>query len=211
MKIILPMKQIIWMVRLNKNRIKHIWRTQMYNCKLVKFAAFLLLSTSILYSQGFKENGKNNLLDRLIGTWATKSISRSTTDGTWKTDTTTASWVWYKILQDKAIQDDWYANTTPDKLEEATSMGTNIRIYNEKEKKWYMGWIDTFNYKLQTFTATEENGVLTMEGNNAQGRPVRIVFSNVTENSFDWAQQWTFDEGKTWVDVSKIWGKRWEN
>jgi hypothetical protein len=49
-----------------------------------------------------------------------------------------------------------------------------------------------------------------MEGNDAQGRPVRNVFSNITENSFDWAQQWTFDDGKSWVDVAKIWGTRWK-
>ena len=129
--------------------------------------------------------------------------------GAWKTDTTRATWIWYKILQNKAIQDDWYANTSPDKLEDATSMGTNIRIFNEREQKWYMGWIDTFNYKLQSFTATEGDGKLTMEGHNAQGRPVRIVFSNVTENSFNWTQQWTFNDGQTWIDVAKIWGYKW--
>lgn len=144
-----------------------------------------------------------------MGTWLAKGISRSTTDGQWKADTTTSTWTWYRILKDNAIQDDWYANTTPDKLEEANSMGTNIRIFNEAENKWYMGWIDTFNYKLLSFTAMEENGVLTMEGLNAQGRPIRNLFSNVTENSFDWVQQWSFDEGATWVDVAKIWCTRW--
>lgn len=166
-----------------------------------------LLISSIFMAQS-KVDGRNSILNKLIGTWSTKSINMNA-NGTWKTDTTVATWIWYKILQDKAIQDDWYQNTTPDKLEDATSMGTNIRIYNEKEKKWYMGWIDTFNYKLQTFTATEENGVLTMEGSNAQGRPIRIVFKNVSTNRFDWSQQWSFDSGKTWVDVAKIWGYRW--
>ncbi|MBL1214880.1 MAG: hypothetical protein HND52_16095 [Ignavibacteriae bacterium] len=171
-------------------------------------SSFLLLQT--ISAQPAKDPLSDKLLNKLIGTWATKSISRSTSDGQWKKDTTIAAWIWYKILQDKAIQDDWYANTTPDKLDEAASMGTNIRIYNEKEKKWYMGWIDTFNYKLLSFTASETDDTLTMEGNDAQGRPVRNVFSNITENSFDWAQQWTFDDGKSWVDVAKIWGTRWK-
>ncbi len=178
-----------------------------------KHLVFIILSSFLfgqfISAQQTKDSLSDKLLNQLMGTWTTKGISRSATDGQWKKDTTIATWIWYKILQDKAIQDDWYANTTPDKLDEAASMGTNIRIYNEKEKIWYMGWIDTFNYKLLSFTATETESTLTMVGNNAQGRPIRNVFSNVTENSFDWVQQWTFDEGKSWVDVSKIWGKRW--
>lgn len=178
--------------------------------KLVKATILLNLAiSSLLIAKNSKVSGEHSILNDLIGTWVAKGLSMNP-DGTWQTDTTTSTWIWYKILQDKAIQDDWYANTTPDKLKEAASTGTNIRIYNKDEEKWYMGWIDTFNYKLQSFTATEENGSLTMEGNNVQGRSIRNVFSNVTDNSFEWAQQWSFDKGKTWVDVAKIWGYRWK-
>ena len=154
--------------------------------RIIKDVFILLIICLIIQSEipAQPDNPKDQkLLDKLIGTWSAKSINRNRTEG----------------------------NTPANsKLDEATSMGTNIRIYNEKEQKWYMGWIDTFNYKLLSFTATEKDGKLTMEGHDAQGRPIRNVFFNVTENSFDWAQQWTFDEGKTWVDVAKIWCTRWE-
>ena len=169
---------------------------------------FIFTLGGIVSAQQTDSVKNSSLLDRLMGTWVAKSTSRNK-DGSWKTDTTTSTWIWYKILNDKAIQDDWYGKTSPDKLGDAKIIGTNIRIYNENEKKWYMGWIDTFNQKLLSFTATEENGKLIMEGNNTQGRPVRNAFFNVTENSFDWVQQWTFDDGKTWIDVAKIWCKRW--
>lgn len=178
--------------------------------KTIHIISFLLLLPTLYFAQNKNIEFDRGILDELMGTWLAKGISRSTTDGQWQTDTTTSTWIWYRILKDKAIQDDWYQNTSPDKLAEAKSMGTNIRIYNETENKWYMGWIDTFNYKHLSFTATEKDRVLTMEGHNAQGRPIRNVFSNVTENSFDWAQQWSFDEGATWVDVAKIWCTRWE-
>jgi hypothetical protein len=176
---------------------------------LVQISLTIILLSSFSFSQTSTVDGENSILNKMIGTWSTKGLSMNQ-DGTWKSDTTIATWIWYKILQDKAIQDDWYQNTTPDKLEEATSMGTNIRIYNEKEKIWHMGWIDSFNKQLQSFTATEKERVLTMEGHNAQGRPIRNVFSNVTEDRFDWTQQWSFNNGKTWIGVSKIWGYRWE-
>ena len=176
--------------------------------KLIMVALFIIISfSSVIYSQ---TSGENSILNKMIGTWVAKGLSMNQ-DGTWQTDTTTSTWIWYKILQDQAIQDDWYANTTPDMLDEASSLGTNIRIYNEKEKKWNMGWIDTFNRNLQSFSAIEENGILTMEGHNAQGRPIRNVFSNVMEETFEWTQQWTFDNGKTWIGVAKIWGKKWKN
>ena len=164
--------------------------------------AALIINSSLIVAE--TQNGEVKLLDRLMGTWVAKGLSMNP-DGTWQTDTTTSTWIWYPILKEKAIQDDWYQGTTPDKLAEATSMGTNIRVYNEEEKKWYMAWIDTLNYKSLSFTATEENNKLTMEGHNAQGREIRNVFSNVNESSFDWVQQWTFDDGKTWIDVAKIW------
>lgn len=176
---------------------------------LLFLLVFVFTFSNIIFAQQTDSIKESSLLNKLMGTWVAKGTNRNK-DGSWKTDTTTSTWIWYRILQDKAIQDDWYRNTTPDKLEGAKSMGTNIRIYNDKDKKWYMAWIDTYNYKLQTFTATEENGKLTMEGKNVQGRPVRNVFFNATDNSFDWIQQWTFDDGKTWIDVAKIWCTKWK-
>lgn len=164
--------------------------------------SILCLNSSLVFAG--EKNKEVKLLERLMGTWVAKGLSMDP-NGIWQTDTTTSTWIWYPILKDKAIQDDWYQGTTPDKLDEATSMGTNIRVFNEKEKKWYMAWIDTFNYKSLSFTATEADNQLTMEGHNAQGREIRNVFSNISESSFDWAQQWTFDDGKTWIDVAKIW------
>lgn len=83
-------------------------------------------------------------------------------------------------------------------------VGTNIRIYNAEEKQWHMAWIDKNNRRLATFTAVYEDGKIIMSGRNAQGRQIRNTFYNITSNEFDWQQEWTFDEGKTWVAVSKI-------
>jgi hypothetical protein len=176
---------------------------------LVKVLFISILSINISLIFAGTNNEEDKLLNRLMGTWVAKGLSMNP-NGVWQTDTTISTWIWYPILKEKAIQDDWYQGTTPDKLAEATSMGTNIRVYNEEEKKWYMAWIDTFNYKSLSFTATEENNKLTMEGHNAQGREIRNVFSNVNESSFDWVQQWTFDDGKTWIDVAKIWCTKYE-
>lgn len=147
------------------------------------------------------------VLGQLVGTWTAKGISRNA-DGTWKTDTTASTWIWYYILNGHAIQDDWYANAAYDSLENATLFGTNIRIYNQEERKWYMSWIDTRYKKTAYFTAVNSENKVIMEGTNSQEREIRNTFFNISENSFNWQQEWTFDKGKTWLVVSKIFCNR---
>jgi hypothetical protein len=43
-----------------------------------------------------------------------------------------------------------------------------------------------------------------MKGTNAKGREIRNIFSDIKSDSFDWTQQWTFDGGKSWVEVARI-------
>jgi hypothetical protein len=54
--------------------------------------------------------------------------------------------------------------------------GTNIRIYNADEKKWYMAWIDKNNRRLAPFTALNDSGTIVMDGTNAKGRHIKNIF-----------------------------------
>ena len=172
-----------------------------------KFFRPLFILICIFILNGFASTTEAQLeklhFNKILGSWDAKGISRNT-DGSWKTDTTQSTWIWYEILNGEAIQDDWYANVSFENIKEAPSSGTNIRIYNEDEKKWHMAWIDTNNRKLQTFTAIEDSNSVIMEGKNAQGRDIKIVFYDIAKDRFSWKQEWTFDGGNTWMTVSKI-------
>ena len=147
---------------------------------------------------------ETNVLGQLIGTWNAEQsfINR---DGSWNDEKKYAKWVWYYILDGHAIQDDWI---TIDSLNNESIVGTNIRIYNPEEDQWYMAWIDKTNRRLATFTAKNDSGTVIMDGTNAKGRHIRNTFFNISENEFDWKQEWTFDDGKNWVIVTKIHCKR---
>jgi hypothetical protein len=147
---------------------------------------------------------ETELLGQLVGTW---SIEQSfiNNDGTWSDNKRKAKWKWYYILYGHAIQDDWI---TFDSLDNEIVTGTNIRIYNPEEKQWYMAWIDKTNRRLATFTAVNDSGKVIMDGTNAKRRHIKNTFFNISENEFDWKQEWTFDEGKSWIVVSKIHGVR---
>lgn len=147
---------------------------------------------------------ETEVLGKLIGTWDVEQWFM-TTDGTWSDTRRYAKWKWYYILDGQAIQNDWIII---DSLNNEHTTGTNIRIYNPGEKQWYMAWIDKNYRRLAPFTAVNDSGKVIMDGTNARGRHIKNIFYNITDNEFDWRQEWTFDEGKTWTVVTKIHGRR---
>ena len=187
------------------------------------FYLLLFIITILFLNIGYPQQSNSNMQDprfsvklnpdaptetemfgQFKGIWqADQSVLNS--DGTWYNIKNPAIWKWYYILDGHAIQDDWI---TVDSLNRENTVGTNIRIFNDQEKKWYIAWIDKTNRKLATFTATSDSGKIFMEGTNAKGRQVKTTFYNISENDFDWKQEWTFDNGASWVEVTKIHCKR---
>lgn len=143
------------------------------------------------------------VLGQLVGTWrADQEILQPT--GEWKKAPAESEWRFYYILGGQGIQDDWTSTSVDADGVETKTYGTNIRIYNPEKKHWEMAWLDTNNRSLGIFTAKRLNGALIMEGHNAKGREVRNTFHDIGKNEFRWKQEWTFDEGKSWVTVSRI-------
>ena len=144
------------------------------------------------------------VLGQLVGTWDIDQLIINK-DGNWGERKRHAIWKWYYILDGHAIQDDWIL---VDSLNNQHVAGTNIRIYNPEEKQWYMAWIDKTVRRLATFTATNDSGTVVMDGHNAKGQRIKNIFYNIKKNEFDWRQDWTFDDGKSWITVTKIHGTR---
>lgn len=172
---------------------------------------FLTISANSVVGKQVADNSGDSTIIRsfydFIGTWECRGITKDR-DGSWKTDTSHATWVWFELFDGNGIQDIYYAGVKPNQIDTAGKGGTNIRIYNEEEDLWYMAWFSTGFKKIEVFTAAGYPDKIVMEGTNAQGRSVRNIFSDISEKRFTWAQYWTFDQGKTWVDVAKIWCTR---
>lgn len=140
---------------------------------------------------------------QFVGIWRAYKRTRQQ-DGTWSPDTVTADWIWYYVLDGHAIQDDYILPPMEVKTDEGQRFfGTNIRIFNTKEKQWEMAWMDRINREVATFTATKEGDSLVMQG-VVRGREVRNIFYNIEPHSYDWVQKWTFDKGQTWLPVVEI-------
>ena len=146
------------------------------------------------------------ILGQLAGIWDVEQEVRNQ-DGSWRA-TGTAEWRWYFILDGHAIQDDWIKPAAAESGDAKPSFGTNLRIYNADTASWEMAWIDSNNRNLASFTAVNVDDTVVMTGQNPTGRQVRNTFFDMEAETFEWVQEWTFDEGSTWVPVARIHARR---
>ena len=58
-------------------------------------------------------------------------------------------------------------------------------------------------------TSNDEGNIVMEILSPEQDPPRRIIFYEPHENGWNWAQEWTFDGGKTWVPVYRIKATRW--
>lgn len=84
--------------------------------------------------------------------------------------------------------------------------GTNIRIFNPAEQRWEMAWASSKGQKVDTFTATENDGQIIMTG-QFNGNTSRITFFDFKADSFDWKLEYQ-PADKTWLEVYRIKGVR---
>jgi hypothetical protein len=144
----------------------------------------------------------------LLGTWEVEARRLSRDGSTWKEAEHPAQWRFYRILDGHAIQDDFISPAPGiDVPESARTYGTNIRIYNAKQQHWEMAWIDSGAREAREFSAVSKPGEIVMSSKDTEQRR-RITFYEITESSFRWRQEWTFDGGATWVPVSYLEAKR---
>jgi hypothetical protein len=149
-------------------------------------------------------------LGQLVGRWVVRMEIRDA-QGQWHVDDKHREWRWYYILDGHAIQDDLITIDTDDLSNVPhTTIGTNIRIYNEEDELWHMAWMHSERQRLATFTAINKEGQVIMQGTNDRGREVRNAFFAIEPDSFVWEQQWTFDAGESWVVVARIHATRIE-
>ena len=153
---------------------------------------------------------ETEMLGQLAGRWSVRMEIRDQ-DGYWQPQDEEREWRWYYILDGHAIQDDFitvYKDEHGNVLRRTT--GTNIRIFNGQEQRWYMAWIHSDRRRLATFTAVNQKDKVIMRGTNDQGREVKNTFYDIQHGSFEWIQEWTFDDGGSWVPVVRIHATRIE-
>lgn len=110
-----------------------------------------------------------------------------------------AVWTGSYILDGWAIQDLW-ASEGP----KGTFYGLNIRSFNKKTGKWDNRWLPQGTLEWKYFESHLDGDSMVMiggEGTDSRGPFVdRNTFFDITENSWHWRKDRSWDGGKTWFE-----------
>jgi hypothetical protein len=86
--------------------------------------------------------------------------------------------------------------------------GLSHSVYNPNTKKWNQTWVDDQGsyIALDGQFADGKMELRTAPRTGPQGKTVinRMVFFNITKDSFDWSWQSSLDGGTTWKDLWNI-------
>ncbi len=80
-------------------------------------------------------------------------------------------------------------------------IGKSVSMYNSRTGKWHQTWVDNQGAYLELVGGWDGKEFhLWREGKNAKGQQVqqRMIFKNITADSFDWSWEVSKDQGKTW-------------
>ncbi len=176
-----------------------------------KIVTLIALSLTFLAHANLKINknapAETKQYAPLLGQWSITDSSIDK-DGNW-IQGPGADWNWYTILDGNAIQDDWIQPPLDIEVEQGKRQyGTNIRIYNPKEKHWEQIWTSISGRKIDRFTAVGKDGTIVMRGFYANNE-ARITFYNLKENTFDWKMEFqSKTDENIWTEVYRIHGIR---
>jgi hypothetical protein len=144
------------------------------------------------------------LFGRFVGAWDLDWTGWSP-DGT--TRTARGEWHFDWVLEGRAVQDVWIVPSRAQREptgEPAGEYGTTIRFYDPSIEAWRVTWNGPVNGTVRTFTAGPVGDDVVLEGANAEGSPMRWIFSEITDRSFRWTSVVSDDGGETWRTVEEM-------
>lgn len=124
-----------------------------------------------------------------------------------------AFWAWKYILDGYGVQDFWYQgkNEWPYwKYFQRDLMLTQLRVYDTQDSTWYISFINNNAREVPgrvfgNFTARAEGMDMVMDFVPQDSANLkRIVFYDITDESFMWRMENSKDDGNTWTVRSTI-------
>nr|WP_288935158.1 hypothetical protein [uncultured Allomuricauda sp.] len=178
------------------------------SCLLVLVLSKSLFSETEKFSKYLKIGNKVNSTapvetiqyGQLVGEWDCE-IKNLNKDGTWIESK--ATWIFKYVLDGYAIQDFWINHGTSDpNLKKKELIGSNIRIYDPKQKIWKCTWMENGNNTMSGIWESYQNdkGELVLYDETGSWE---IIFYNITKDSFDWKWDFKQDDGSM-KTLSKI-------
>lgn len=149
---------------------------------------------------------------QLSGIWYCTQYKRNAESQEFEEDSR-AYWAWKYILDGYGVQDFWYQGekeTPYHKFFQRDLMLTQIRVYDTKEEVWKIAFINNNAGEgpgriFGLFTAKADGDEVVMEWDPQDPDDLkRIIFYDITEDSFSWRVEQSKDAGESWAVTWKI-------
>lgn len=160
--------------------------------KLSLTVLFLLLFSSLANAQNnLVELQPEQYFDFWVGEWELRWTDNEGNEGRGVN-------VIEKILDGKVIQEHFESTAGKQK----GYKGTSVSVYNPQRKSWHQAWADNRGGYINLKGSFEGNKRIFQTGprSGPQGGTIisRMVFYDITGNSFTWDWESSTDEGQTW-------------
>jgi len=112
-----------------------------------------------------------------------------------------AEWHFAWVLEGRAVQDVWIVPRRSERGKASrvpSDYGTALRLYDPQIDAWRVVWASPVHGDLLTFVAREVGEEIVLEGTDADGSPMRWIFSDITPASFRWRRVFSTDGGASW-------------
>lgn len=113
-----------------------------------------------------------------------------------------------KILDGNVIQENFVSFS---KKEEIPLKGMSLSVYNPRTSEWHQTWTDNQGSYLDFKGRLEgEDRIFSTTRHKAEGTKVllRMVFTDIQQDSFTWNWEASEDEGKNWQLLWQIFYQR---
>jgi len=140
-----------------------------------------------------------DLYGRLVGEWDFDYSNESAR--------TRGEWLFFWALDGWAVADVWICPARDvTVLPGPREHGLTVRFRDRELGVWRVVWNGPQYGALQTFLARERDGEIVQDGTRANGQRLQWIFSNITDESFDWRSQEL--HGDEWRIRERIAAKR---
>lgn len=136
----------------------------------------------------------------LLGHWQVQ-VTDHLPDGTERT--IDGEVLFARVLEGRAVQDLWIfpgrdarGSDTP---RAGNRFGTTLRVYHPERDAWIVDWFNPVTGVHTRLTGTQSDDGILQEGEDGEGRPIRWIFTDVTDTAFHWRGERSDDDGRTWV------------
>lgn len=125
---------------------------------------------------------------RFVGDWRVRNALYSEATREWSQNELLWTFAW--ILAGRGIQDVLVDDA-------GTALGTTVRTWDQRAG-WRVVWFCPRAAEHVVLTAEDLGDRIELAGVQADGRPVKWVFSGIATNGFTWDGWCSNDHGKTW-------------